>query len=73
MPATHMYVKRLDHFFAANQVQDVMLKREIFLSMLGPTMFKLLSNIIATTDPGEKTYKDLVAALKKHYSPELPR
>ena len=64
------YVKRLDHFFAANQVQDATLKREIFLSMLGPTTFKVLSNIVAPADPGEKTYKDLVAALKKHYNPE---
>ena len=64
------YVKRLDHFFAANAVDDPTRKRDIFLSMLGPTTFKLLSSLVAPADPGDKTYKELVDLLKAHHNPE---
>ena len=50
------YVKRLNHFFAANAVEDATRKREIFLSMLGPSTFRLLSNLVAPDDPGDKIY-----------------
>ena len=64
------YVKRLDHFFAANAVEDATRKRDIFLSMLGPTTFKLLSNLVAPDDPGDKTYKELADKLKQHHDPD---
>ena len=39
--------------------------------MLGPTTFKLLSNLVAPDDPGDKTYKELADKLKQHHDPDL--
>ena len=64
------YATHLDHFFAANAIKEADKKKDIFLSILGPQTFKLLSSLVAPAKPGEKTYKDLVAVLQEHYCPE---
>ena len=63
------YAERLDHFFAANGVTDETRKRAIFLSVVGPKTYKLLSSLIAPTKPGDKSYVDLVKALTNHHNP----
>ena len=63
------YVERLDHFFAANEIVTPDKKRAIFLTVIGPTAYKLLRNLVAPAKPGEKSYSDLVAAMKQHHSP----
>ena len=62
------YAERIQHYFAANGVTDAERKRAIFLSVIGPRTYKLLSNLVAPSKPGEKTYK-LVVALTEHHSP----
>ena len=64
------YAKRLDHFFAANEIDDAGKKRSVFLSVVGPSTYKLLTNLIAPAEPATKTYKDLVGELTKHHSPK---
>lgn len=33
------YVERLDHFFAANVIEDAARKRSVFLSVIGPAPY----------------------------------
>ena len=62
------YAQRLTHFFTVNGVEDAAKKKEILLAMVGPATFKLLTNLVPDA-PGDKTYKELVEALKKHHNP----
>ena len=49
------YAKRLDYSFAANEITDANKKRAVFLSVLGPSTYKLLTNLIAPAEPTTKT------------------
>ena len=62
------YVERLGHFFAANSITTEEKKRSVFLSVIGPTPYKLLRNLVAPEKPADKKFHDLVAVLTKHYS-----
>ena len=45
-------------------------KRAIFVSIIGPQAYKLLSSSVAPESPGEKVYIiDLVKAMTEHHSP----
>ena len=63
------YVERLDHFFAANEIDNADKKRAILLTVSCPTAYKLLRNLVAPAKPGEKTYDTLVTAMKQHHNP----
>ena len=63
-------MERLDHFFEANEVADVDKKRAILLTVIGPSAYKLLRNLLAPAKPKDKTYTELVGILKEHYSPK---
>ena len=43
-------------------------KKVVFLSVVGLSTYKLLTNLIAPTEPADKTYKELVDKLMKHHS-----
>ena len=61
------YVQRMDHFFAANGIDDAY-KKSTFLGVIGPTTYTLVRNLVSPEKPGDKSY-ELVAALKKHFNP----
>ena len=61
------YVERLDHFYAANEIDNTDKKRAILLTIIGPTAYKLLRNFVAPA----KTYDALVTAMKQHHNPTL--
>ena len=63
------YVERLEHYFAANEIEDAAKKRAIFLTVIGPTAYKLLRSLVAPEKPGDKSYDELKAVLKLHHSP----
>ena len=65
------YVERLGHFFEANEIEDEGKKRSIFCTVVGPTVFKLIRNLVSPAKPGEKSYEDLVKLLTEHYKPTL--
>ena len=44
-------------------------KQLVFLSLIGPSTYKLLSNLLAPTKPGDMSYNDLVKTLLAHYCP----
>ena len=64
------YAKRLKHFFAANDIEDADKKKALLLTSVGPATFRQLSNLVAPADVDDKTYKELVEALQKYYSPK---
>ena len=61
------YVERLKHFLAANGITDAERKRDIFLAVIGPNAYKLLSSLVAPEKPGEKTFTDLVDVMTQHH------
>ena len=46
-------------------------RREVLLSVIGPTTYSLLRNLVSPAKPAEKSYTDLIKALKNHYAPTL--
>ena len=40
----------------------------MFLSVIGPTTYKLLASLIAPDKPGDKDYKELVKVLQEHHN-----
>ena len=54
------YVERLEYFFEANGITDAEKKRSVFLSVVGPSPFKLLRNLVSPAKLSEKTFVQLV-------------
>ncbi len=63
------YVERLNHFFAANDLTGAEKKRSVFLSVIGPSAYKVLRSVISPAKPGEKSFEELVTAMTPHHSP----
>ena len=68
-----LYVERLEHVFVANGNTEEAKKRAAFLSVIGPSNYKLLpsprSSLLAPDKPGDKEYKTLVDKLSEHFTP----
>ena len=62
------YVERMDHFFAANDITEASKKKLVLLSVIGPSTYALLRNLVSPAKPGDKTYDELVSVLKEHYN-----
>ena len=63
------YAERLDNYFDINEISND--KRvAALLSLIGPNTYKLLKNLIAPEKPKDKTYTELVDALKQHHTPK---
>ena len=60
------YVKRLEHFFPANDIKSADKKRAVLLTVIGPTAYQRLWNLLSPAKLGNTPYKDLVDAMKKH-------
>lgn len=63
------YVERLGHFFHANGIDDDDKKRSVFLSVIGPSAYKLLRSLLSPEKPGDKSFKSLTETMTKHYNP----
>ena len=63
------YVERVDHFFAANGIDDAGKKRAALLAGVGATTYRLLWSLVSPDKPGDKTYAVIVAVLKAHFNP----
>ena len=63
------YAERLSHFFEANLIVDEERKKSLLLTMMGPSAFKLLRNLVSPAKPGDKTYVELVETMKQHHNP----
>ena len=63
------YVERLELFFLANEIKDDK-KVATLLTVFGTKTYSLLRNIIAPSKPAEKTYEQLVDAMKSYVDPK---
>ncbi len=63
------YVERVNHFFAANGIDDATRQKSALLAAVGPATYSLLRNLVSPDKPGEKTYEQLVAVLRDHFKP----
>ncbi|KAG8189319.1 hypothetical protein JTE90_021826 [Oedothorax gibbosus] len=62
------YVERVNYFFDANDVKDEK-KASIFLTIVGPAVYKLLRSLVAPATVKEKTFTQIIDVLNTHYSP----
>ena len=63
------YAERLGHFLLANGITDDDRRRAVFLSVIGPKAYQLLSSLVAPEKPGDKAYDHLIELLAAHYDP----
>ena len=59
----------MGHVFVANGITEEAKKRAVFLSVIGPSNYKLLSSLLAPDKPGDKEYKTLADKLSEHFTP----
>ncbi|XP_062566348.1 uncharacterized protein K02A2.6-like [Saccostrea cucullata] len=63
------YVERMEQYFEANEVKND--KRvAVFLSVVGPTTYGVLKNLLQPALPKEKSFKDIVKTLTDYYMPK---
>ena len=67
-----MYVEHFEllDYFIANGIEDTRKKRVVLLTLSGASTYKLIRNLSAPIKPAEKSFDDLVALLKSHYTPK---
>ena len=62
------YIEQLEMFFTVNDIATAK-QVPVLLTVIGKTTLSLLRNLHTPELPKDKTYKDLVAALKGHLEP----
>ena len=63
------YVERMEYYFLANEITSSDKKRALLISAMGAKSYKLLRNLITPAAPSDKSFKELVEALTKHFCP----
>ena len=63
------YIERATLFFAANDVPEEK-QVPVLLSAIGVKTYSLLRNLVAPARPQDKTFEQLVEALKRHFEPQ---
>ncbi|CAC5392455.1 unnamed protein product [Mytilus coruscus] len=64
------YVERMEHYFNANEIDKEDQKRDIFLSVCGKNIYKLIRDLLAPAKPGTKSLADLTKLVKDHRDPK---
>ena len=67
------YIERVDQFFEVNGLTGegkADQRHSTFLTLVGPTTYKVLKSLSAPTKPKEKTFEHLVELLTKYFSPK---
>jgi len=64
------YAERLEQYFVFNEIKNI--KKVAFLFMfIGQETYSTLKKLIFPVDPVKKTFEELVAILKSHFTPEI--
>lgn len=64
------YVKRFKHFCLANGVTEDSQKLHLFLTLVGASTFKLLSNLIAPQESCDLNISQVIEKLTSHFKPK---
>ena len=62
------YVERVQHFFAANDVDEDH-KVPTLLSLIGSKTYSLLKDLLLPEKSADKTFDEIVSTLQKHLNP----
>ncbi|KAG8180395.1 hypothetical protein JTE90_025445 [Oedothorax gibbosus] len=63
------YTERLEQFFIANGIDEADRQRAIFLTVVGPSTYGLLKNLLSPVLPTARTLEQLIAVLDQHFDP----
>lgn len=63
------YAERLQQFFIANGIEEDVRRRAIFLTVIGPTTYGLLKNLLSPVLPTAQTLAQLITVLDQHFDP----
>lgn len=66
-----MYRIRLEQFFEAAEIKDVLKKKTTLLSLCCTETLKLLCGLCEPNMPQEKTYDEILAILESHFTPSI--
>ena len=62
--------ERLEHYFYANGVTKEERKRSALITVVGRDNFKLMRSLIHQLEPKDKSYDELIAAMRQHFEPQ---
>ena len=63
------HTKRLEHYFARNEITDNNKRRAVLLSACGAKTYKLIRNLVNPRKPTDKSFTELVNLVKNHLNP----
>ncbi|XP_075556552.1 uncharacterized protein LOC142588603 [Dermacentor variabilis] len=63
------YVERFDHYGKVTQNKNDSLKKSAFITAIGKRPYKTLKDLLLPAKPEDKSFNEIVAVLKEHYSP----
>ena len=63
------YVEHMEYYFLANEITSSDKQRAVLISAMGAKSYKLLRNLITPKAPSDKSFKELVEAMTKHFCP----
>ena len=64
------YQMRLEYYLQANGVTDADKKKAVLITVVGRDNFKLMRSLIQPAEPKDKTFKQLVECMQKHFEPK---
>ncbi|XP_017473967.1 PREDICTED: uncharacterized protein K02A2.6-like [Rhagoletis zephyria] len=64
------YYARFELYLMANDVQEGERQKAIFLTLAGPSLFDLLTSLVAPKPVGELKLKEIKSTLTNHFSPK---
>ena len=63
------YVERMEYYFLANGITSGEKQRAVLISAMGAKAYKILRNLITPSAPSDKSFKELVEVMTKHFCP----
>ena len=63
------YCERVEHYLAANAIENPEQRRAILLSVCGPTTYQLIRSLVAPGKPSDRTFGEIVQLVQKHLTP----
>lgn len=63
------YIEIIQHFFAANGINDANKQKSVLISAVGAETYSLMRNLVSPDKPGDRSFDELVKLMKDHYNP----
>ena len=62
-------IKWMKYYFAANGITSADKQRAVLISAMGAKVYKTLRNLITPHNPSDKSFKQLIEIMTKHFCP----